>query len=354
MTEKNKKYEWGTDEDEAFQTLKQKLCSAPILSLPEGTENFVVYCDASHKGFGAVLMQREKVIAYASRQLKKHEENYTTHDLELGAVSTDPADKDTWKDREAHDNYLLNAKKVLPKAPKTPNPRFLLEMILLVNALLYPGIKTSLQKNSIVVIFHTADDNGSENNNIVARTFLIRTKSQKDRDKLAAAIKEYAPTASTYHQLDLVLAASLSNGCFSVAYIGLSSIIARLSGVHVSSRAYSILLFEKVEVDKPATSRSTSVEIYIICLKYKAPAKIVPRLFSHLFQGAKEPPKVAKESGAKWKAISNSVKSIGCLSMVSPEEELVPKQEIGGVEGLEKELAFSEVISSFNLKYPHP
>ncbi|GJT68388.1 putative reverse transcriptase domain-containing protein [Tanacetum coccineum] len=83
---KNKKYEWGTEEDEAFQTLKQKLCSAPILALPEGTENFVVYCDASHKGYGAVLMQREKVIAYASRQLKKHEENYTTHDLELGAV----------------------------------------------------------------------------------------------------------------------------------------------------------------------------------------------------------------------------------------------------------------------------
>ncbi|GJX99570.1 putative nucleotidyltransferase, ribonuclease H [Tanacetum coccineum] len=86
LTEKNKKYEWGTDEDEAFQTLKQKLCSAPILALPEGTENFVVYCDASHKGFGAVLMQREKVIAYASRQLKKHEENYTTHDLECVAV----------------------------------------------------------------------------------------------------------------------------------------------------------------------------------------------------------------------------------------------------------------------------
>ncbi|GJZ36007.1 putative reverse transcriptase domain-containing protein [Tanacetum coccineum] len=86
LTQKNKKYEWGTEEDEAFQTLKQKLCSAPILALPEGTENFVVYCDASHKGFGAVLMQREKVIAYASRQLKKHEENYTTHDLELGAV----------------------------------------------------------------------------------------------------------------------------------------------------------------------------------------------------------------------------------------------------------------------------
>ncbi|GJW51609.1 putative reverse transcriptase domain-containing protein [Tanacetum coccineum] len=86
LTQKNKKYEWGTEEDEAFQTLKHKLCSAPILALPEGTENFVVYCDASHKGYGAVLMQREKVIAYASRQLKKHEENYTTHDLELGAV----------------------------------------------------------------------------------------------------------------------------------------------------------------------------------------------------------------------------------------------------------------------------
>ncbi|GJW05931.1 putative reverse transcriptase domain-containing protein [Tanacetum coccineum] len=54
--------------------------------LPEGSENFVVYCDASHKGLGAVLMQREKVIAYASRQLKVHEKNYTTHDLELGAV----------------------------------------------------------------------------------------------------------------------------------------------------------------------------------------------------------------------------------------------------------------------------
>nr|GEW46943.1 putative reverse transcriptase domain-containing protein [Tanacetum cinerariifolium] len=65
---------------------QQKLYSAPILALPEESENFVVYCDASHKGLGAVLMQKEKVIAYASRQLKVHEKNYTTHDLELGAV----------------------------------------------------------------------------------------------------------------------------------------------------------------------------------------------------------------------------------------------------------------------------
>ncbi|GJV18863.1 putative reverse transcriptase domain-containing protein [Tanacetum coccineum] len=64
----------------------QKLCEASILALPEGNNDFVVYCDASHQGMGAVLMQREKVIAYASRQLKPNEENYTTHDLELGAV----------------------------------------------------------------------------------------------------------------------------------------------------------------------------------------------------------------------------------------------------------------------------
>ncbi|GKC03316.1 putative reverse transcriptase domain-containing protein [Tanacetum coccineum] len=65
---------------------KDKLCSTPILALPEGSENFVVYCDASYKGLGDVLMQNEKVISYASSQLKTHEKNYTTHDLELGAV----------------------------------------------------------------------------------------------------------------------------------------------------------------------------------------------------------------------------------------------------------------------------
>ncbi|GJU79797.1 putative reverse transcriptase domain-containing protein [Tanacetum coccineum] len=86
LTQKNKKYSWGEDQDSAFQLLKYKLCEAPILALPEGNNNFVVYCDASLQCLGAVLMQREKVIAYASRQLKPHEENYTTHDLELGAV----------------------------------------------------------------------------------------------------------------------------------------------------------------------------------------------------------------------------------------------------------------------------
>ncbi|GKE72670.1 putative reverse transcriptase domain-containing protein, partial [Tanacetum coccineum] len=60
LTQKNKTYEWGKEEEEAFQLLKDKLCSAPILALPEGSEDFVVYCDASLKGYGAVLMQREK------------------------------------------------------------------------------------------------------------------------------------------------------------------------------------------------------------------------------------------------------------------------------------------------------
>ncbi|GJV56425.1 putative reverse transcriptase domain-containing protein [Tanacetum coccineum] len=86
LTQKNKKYIWGEDQESAFQLLKQKLYEALILALPEGNNDFVVYCDASHQGLGAVLMQRDKVIAYASRQLKPHEENYTTHDLELGAV----------------------------------------------------------------------------------------------------------------------------------------------------------------------------------------------------------------------------------------------------------------------------
>ncbi|GKE98607.1 putative reverse transcriptase domain-containing protein [Tanacetum coccineum] len=81
LTQKKVKFEWGDKQEAAFQLLKQKLCSAPILALPEGSEDFIVYCDASKKGLGAVLMQREKVISYASRQLKIHEKNYTTHDL---------------------------------------------------------------------------------------------------------------------------------------------------------------------------------------------------------------------------------------------------------------------------------
>ncbi|GJZ51931.1 putative reverse transcriptase domain-containing protein [Tanacetum coccineum] len=86
LTQKNVKFEWGDKQEAAFQLLKQKLCSAPILALLEGSKDFIAYCDASKKGLGIVLMQREKVIAYASRQLKIHKKNYTTQDLELGAV----------------------------------------------------------------------------------------------------------------------------------------------------------------------------------------------------------------------------------------------------------------------------
>ncbi|GJR81787.1 putative reverse transcriptase domain-containing protein [Tanacetum coccineum] len=86
LTQKKVRFEWGDKHEAAFQLLKKKLCSAPILALPEGSEDFIAYCDASKKGLGVVLMQREKVIAYASRQLKIHEKNYTTHDLELGSV----------------------------------------------------------------------------------------------------------------------------------------------------------------------------------------------------------------------------------------------------------------------------
>ncbi|GJY56209.1 retrotransposon protein, putative, ty3-gypsy subclass [Tanacetum coccineum] len=86
LTQKNKTYDWGEEQEEAFQILKDKLRKAPVLTLPNGPEDFIVYCDVSGQGLGCVLMQRGKVIAYASRQLNIHEKNYTTHDLELGAV----------------------------------------------------------------------------------------------------------------------------------------------------------------------------------------------------------------------------------------------------------------------------
>nr|GEU39235.1 putative reverse transcriptase domain-containing protein [Tanacetum cinerariifolium] len=86
LTQKSVHVEWGDEEEVAFQLLKQKLCSALILALPEWIENFIVYCDASYKGLGVVLMPNDKVIAYVSRQLKINEKNYTTHDLELGAI----------------------------------------------------------------------------------------------------------------------------------------------------------------------------------------------------------------------------------------------------------------------------
>nr|GEZ15056.1 putative reverse transcriptase domain-containing protein [Tanacetum cinerariifolium] len=86
LTKKNTPFVWGEEQDDVFVTLRKRLCETPILVLSEGTEDMVVYSDASYSGLGCVLMQRGKVIAYASRQLKKHEENYLTHDLEFATV----------------------------------------------------------------------------------------------------------------------------------------------------------------------------------------------------------------------------------------------------------------------------
>ena len=86
LTRKNAKFQWNDDCEKGFQELKACLTSAPVLTLPSGNEGFVVYSDASRQGLGCVLMQYGKVVAYASRQLKKHEQNYPTHDLELVAV----------------------------------------------------------------------------------------------------------------------------------------------------------------------------------------------------------------------------------------------------------------------------
>nr|GEW33775.1 putative reverse transcriptase domain-containing protein [Tanacetum cinerariifolium] len=86
LTQKKVKFDWGDKQEAAFQLLKEKLCSTPILALLEGAENFIVYYDASHKGLGDVLMQNEKVISYASRQVKIHDKSFTIHVLELGAM----------------------------------------------------------------------------------------------------------------------------------------------------------------------------------------------------------------------------------------------------------------------------
>ncbi|KAL0546391.1 hypothetical protein IC582_016299 [Cucumis melo] len=86
LTRKGVPFVWSKACEDSFQTLKQKLVIAPVLTVPDGSGSFVIYSDASKKGLGCVLMQQGKVVAYASRQLKSHEQNYPTHDLELAAV----------------------------------------------------------------------------------------------------------------------------------------------------------------------------------------------------------------------------------------------------------------------------
>ena len=86
LTQKNMKFEWSEACERSFQILKDRLTSALVLTLLEGTNGFVVYCDTTRVGLGCVLIKHGKVVAYASRQLKVHERNYPTHDLELAVV----------------------------------------------------------------------------------------------------------------------------------------------------------------------------------------------------------------------------------------------------------------------------
>ena len=86
LTRKSMRFSWSDRCEASFQELKQRLITAPVLSLPRENDKFVVYCDASKMGLGCVLMQEGRVIAYASRQLKEYEQRYPTHDLELAAV----------------------------------------------------------------------------------------------------------------------------------------------------------------------------------------------------------------------------------------------------------------------------
>ncbi|XP_074351950.1 uncharacterized protein LOC141691106 [Apium graveolens] len=86
LTRQSEKFEWNSKCEESFQELKNRLVTAPVLVLPDEQGNFVIYSDASYRGLGCVLMQHGNVIAYASRQLKPHEQKYPTHDLELAAI----------------------------------------------------------------------------------------------------------------------------------------------------------------------------------------------------------------------------------------------------------------------------
>ena len=89
LTKKGKSFIWTTECEQSFLELRKRLVTAPVLTMPDGSGGLVVYSDASGKGLGCVLLQKGKVIAYASRQLKEYECNYPTYDLKLAAVVYD-------------------------------------------------------------------------------------------------------------------------------------------------------------------------------------------------------------------------------------------------------------------------
>jgi hypothetical protein len=86
MLQKDKKFEWTNACERSFYELKRRLTTAPVLVLPDIHKDFIIYCDASRQGLGCVLKQEGRVVAYSSRQLKAHEQNYPTHDIELAAM----------------------------------------------------------------------------------------------------------------------------------------------------------------------------------------------------------------------------------------------------------------------------
>lgn len=140
----------------------------------------------------------------SSPSVKKSEEEgvVVVHEVKckLYVKSSDPADKDVWKDK-GMGQLSIKCKEGVSKATKESKPTIVVRNEvgkILLNALLYPGIKTNLQKNSLVAIFHTlgnADGSGGDNDSVVARTFLIRMKTEDDRNKLASTIQEYAPVS---------------------------------------------------------------------------------------------------------------------------------------------------------------
>ncbi|KAJ6712397.1 NUCLEAR PORE COMPLEX PROTEIN NUP50 [Salix purpurea] len=136
-----------------------------------------------------------------SPSVKKSEEKgiVTVHEVKckLYVKSSDPSDIDTWKDK-GPGQLSIKCKEGIGRSTKESKPTIVVRNDVgkvLLNALLYPGIKTNPQKNSLVAIFHTAGDDSGNSDSVVARTFLIRTKTQEDRNNLATAIQEYAPTS---------------------------------------------------------------------------------------------------------------------------------------------------------------
>ncbi|XP_073030672.1 uncharacterized protein [Primulina eburnea] len=157
LTRKAIKFEWTIECQQAFQTLKDKLTSAPVLVLPCGTEDFVVYTDSSKQGLGAVLMQRGKVIAYASRQLKDYEKNYPTHDLELAAVKIEhqrPAETlqslpiPQWKWEHITMDFVTG----LPRTPKGYNSIWVIVDRLTKSAHFLP-VKTTFTMNQYAEVY---------------------------------------------------------------------------------------------------------------------------------------------------------------------------------------------------------